>query len=231
MLTRLLLNEAPAPAVAAHLGAALAALPKPSGGVRPIAVGSVLRRLAAKAVCKAFSDELRAAAGPSQYTTGRAGGIEILFKALSGLAEARPRAAFLKLDFTDAYNATERGPIQAAMGARLPRLSRVAATLLPTTTYHYWLGEGANAHVVRAERGVDQGCPLSPALFAIALAPVLTSLQVGLRLLDPAAAVYSYLDDVYIVVDAPQAASALNLVETLTRPLGLQLNRASRGCT
>ena len=55
VLTRLLAGEAPAAAVAAHLSATVVALPKRAGGVRPVACGSVLRRLAARGACLALN--------------------------------------------------------------------------------------------------------------------------------------------------------------------------------
>ena len=221
VLTRLLLTEAPPAAVAAHLSAALAALAKPAGGVRPVAVGSVLRRIVTKAVCKAFAPELRDAAGPRQFAIGRPGGIEILFKAMGVLAEMRPRAAFVKLDFENAFNATDRVAVQRAVDARLPALSRVAQTLLPPSTFHYWHGEAPDAETVQAERGVDQGCPLSPALFAIAIAAFLEELRGAA----PGAAVFAYLDDVYLVVAPEHAVAACDAAEALAAPLGLRLNR------
>ena len=70
VLTRLLLGEAPVEAVAAHLCTVLAALPKTGGGVRPIACGSVLRRIAGKAACRALSDEMTAAAARVSTRSG-----------------------------------------------------------------------------------------------------------------------------------------------------------------
>jgi len=63
VLVRLLVGEALADAIEAHLGAVLVALPKRAGGIRPIACGSVLRRLAARAVCLAFASELGVTSG------------------------------------------------------------------------------------------------------------------------------------------------------------------------
>ena len=140
VLTRLLLGEAPEGAVAAHLGASLAALPKKDGGVRPIACGSVLRRLAARGVCSAFHDELRTAAGPLQFAVGRPAGGEVVQDCLTCLSEARPSAAFLSVDFQNAYNTLGRASILEAVGKRCPELLPVARTFCRGSTRHYWPG-------------------------------------------------------------------------------------------
>ena len=85
VLARLLVGLAPEGAVRAHLGASLVALPKKDGGIRPIACGSVLRRLAAKGVCIACKDELRAAAGDYQFAIGRPAGTELVQKCMSAM--------------------------------------------------------------------------------------------------------------------------------------------------
>ena len=58
VLARLILGGAPVSVVDVHMGGTLYALPKPSGGVRPIVCGSVLRRLAAGGMARAYREEL-----------------------------------------------------------------------------------------------------------------------------------------------------------------------------
>ena len=91
------------------------ALPKKDDRVRPIACGSVLRRLAARGVCSAFHDELRDAAGPLQFAVGRPAGAEVVQDCLTCLSEVHPSAAFLALDFENAYNSLERAAVLAAV--------------------------------------------------------------------------------------------------------------------
>ena len=81
-----------------------------------------------------------------------------------------------------------------------PQLSPIAQRIIADETIHWWFGEHAVAAAIHAQRGVDQGCPFSPALFATLIAGALERVRAGLRLLDESAAVLSYLDDIYIVV-------------------------------
>ncbi len=106
----------------------------------------------------------------------------------------------------------------AAVAARCPALAPVAAALLPPATSHLFGGRR-----VVARRGVDQGCPLSPALFGIAVAACLEVLLTALRFRDGSAAVWSYLDDVYIQVDPQHAEWAVQAAGEAFAPVGLEL--------
>jgi len=66
-----LLGEVPDEALRANLGARLVALRKPNGGVRPIAMGSTLRRLAVRAACLVVKEHV-AGAVSTGWADGRA---------------------------------------------------------------------------------------------------------------------------------------------------------------
>jgi len=224
VLTRFILGEAPEAAISANLSAVLYALPKPGGGVRPIACGSVIRRLAAKGACYALADKLAKAVGPIQFAVGRSAGTEKVHKLLTALSEWNPEATFLKLDFKNAYNCTLRSAVHAGVRSRFPELAVLADTLCPEETHHYWFGADECSRRIRAVRGVDQGCPMSAALFAIAIASPLEELQAELRAVDPNAVVLSYLDDIYIVIKPDEVDTALKAARTLFLPVGVVLN-------
>ena len=57
-------------------GASLVALPKNNGGLRPIAVGEVLRRLVSKCVLDTMGSEVRDRLEPIQVGVGTRGGCE-----------------------------------------------------------------------------------------------------------------------------------------------------------
>ena len=225
MVVRFLLGEVPRDFLCANLGSRLIALRKPNGKVRPIACGSVLRRLAARAACAAFRDQVRTACGPYQYAVGRQAGCEQVHKAVTALSAADPRCVFLAFDASNAFNTLPRGVVLDAVAKRLPGLAVVVNNWLGQPTGHtYWQANGGKGVVVEATAGVDQGCPLSPALFAMGIADTLDNIIARVGALSSAARVFSYLDDVIVAIPSEHAAAAeAACVEELQRA-GLVIN-------
>ena len=77
---------------------------------------------------------------------------------------------------------------------------------------------------VPSSRGFDQGCPVSAAALSVAQSAALADYFSELTRLDPAARLYSYLDDTYLVVEAGLAVEALTALERALAPWGLRLN-------
>lgn len=230
VLTRWLLGEAPDAALRAHAAGRLLALEKAGGGTRPLVCGSVVRRLAAKAAAQAAASELRATSGPHQHGVSTSAGAELLHKKLTALADVRPGHVFVSLDAENAFNAVSRAEVLKRISVGVPGLSLAAATLYGQPTTHYWTDSDGQAHQVRAERGVDQGCPLSPGLFAVALAPALASLNARLRQLCPTAVVLAYLDDLHVVCAANCAEAAVSFAAEDLAKVGCSLNLAKTRC-
>ena len=135
-------------------------MPKRAGGVRPVACGSVLRRLAARGACLALKEDIASAVGPHQFAVGVAGGCEKVQKTLAAATEARPEAVVLALDFTNAYNSILRSVIRAAVRRRLSELAPLVATVCGPESRH-WFYDDAGGNAILSTRGVDQGCPLT----------------------------------------------------------------------
>ena len=106
------------------------------------------------------------------------------------------------------FNSVLRSQVLEAVRRRLNDVLPVATTLCGHRARH-WFFDAAGGNPVRSERGVDQGCPLSPAFFACAIADALAALESHLRESDPQARVLAYLDDVHIVISASAAPAAL----------------------
>lgn len=87
-------------------GAALIALAKKNGDIRPIAIGLTWRRLAGKIACFNIKDELSQRFSPTQNGFGIKGGAEAIVHAVRAFAEAHhPNPmAILKFDYRNAFN-------------------------------------------------------------------------------------------------------------------------------
>lgn len=207
-------------------GASLMALPKKNGTCRPIAVGEVLRRLAAKTLCAAYQEQARDYLWPLQIGVAHPLGIEV------GLQVARqwcyrhrnsPDKVFLKLDFANAFNTVDRELFLKEVRSRMPGLA-------PWVDFCYTRPSKLvfGSHTIASESGVQQGDPLGPLLFALALQPVLKELAAtrapgGLEL------VYSYLDDLCLAGSALAVKAALGTLKDRCADIGLTLSTGLLG--
>ena len=87
----------------------------------------------------------------------------------------------------------------------------------------FW-DEATKGKPVESTKGVDQGCPLSPALFAIGVAEALERIHSKLAALSPEAQVFSYLDDVVVLVPGASAEEAVRVVKAELEGVGLTVN-------
>ena len=91
-------------------GAGLVALRKPKGGVRPIAVGEILRRLAAKCLCDIVKEDARAYTWPAQVGVACPLGADSAIHTTRSWLERSagyPDKVLVKLDFKNAFNCIE----------------------------------------------------------------------------------------------------------------------------
>lgn len=221
-----LCGELPEDFMRANLGARMIALRKKNGKLRPVACAGVIRRLVARAACEVFKEEIASACGKHQFAVSRKAGCELVHKSITALTEADPRLAVLAFDASNAFNTIPRSCVLDSVRRRAPSLCRFVEDWLSNQTTHvFWNSEGG-AMPIRARSGVDQGCPLSPALFAIGIADAFDNIHARLIQLDPSSRLFSYLDDITVAVPAALSEQALGIVhEEITR-VGLVLNRA-----
>ena len=119
----LLVGELPIEVRQILYGGRLIALQKKDGGIRPIAVGYMLRCLTAKCanscVTKRRSEELQ----PTQIGVGVLGGAEAVVYATRRLMSSLTHNhVFVKLDFPNAFNSVRRDTILANVALKMPKL-------------------------------------------------------------------------------------------------------------
>ena len=89
-------------------GARLLALNKKCGGIRPIAIGNCLRRMAAKLINKYANRFFKSHFLPFQFGAGAKCGTEYVIHSTRSFVENNPKAVIIKIDFANAFNCVDR---------------------------------------------------------------------------------------------------------------------------
>ena len=219
----LLRGQAP-PELAAHFaGGTLYAQPKGADDVRPIAVGEALRRLASKCLCAALREEAQRYLAPIQVGVGVSLGAEAAVHTARHWAHRHAGHAnkcFLTVDFTNAFNSVDRASLLREVRLRMPGLAPYVEWCYGNHTRLLFAGSP-----MTSEAGVQQGDPLGPLLFALALQPALRAAQ-GSQLDQRPDLVFAYLDDVCLAGTLQQVSAALGRLTAAARQVGLALNPA-----
>jgi hypothetical protein len=199
----------------------LVSLPKPDGGVRPIAIGETLLKLANKIITNRLSKEIAAHFAGLQYGCMSAGGAEIV--AHNVREDVRTGKCVMTIDQSNAFNTPFRAAIAEALYA-LPVLN----SLWPL----FYLEYGAASELLYAKNGSLEGIILSKAgarqgslsgglYFNIVLHPILRQM----REMFPAVRVYAYMDDVTLTCDDPaEMERFFPIFEAKCNAVGLKFN-------
>eukprot|EP00760_Papus_ankaliazontas_P005851 PhM_4_TR1278/c2_g2_i6/m.84592 len=143
-----------------YYGATLVALQKGNTGIRPIASGEVLRRAAAKLLCKRLKSKAkRFFLAADQVGVAVPAGADSLILAADSVDTA-DQDVIVKVDFANAFNSVSRALLSKEVADHFPELVGYfsAAYCAPTSLF---FGDG----VILSRAGVQQGDPLGPLLF------------------------------------------------------------------
>ena len=129
------------------------------------------------------------------------------------IANLQPGKLFLKIDFKNAFNTVRRDIILEAVAGYFPELLTFATSTLSDPSdlmfsdFHF-----------SSEEGAQQGDPLGPLYFCLAIKPLLDTIESELH--------FGYLDDLTIGGDAETVADDFERIESSAAILGLRLNRS-----
>ena len=90
--------DVPTDILGTHLAARIVPATKPKGGVRPFAIGQVIRRLVGKATAELLTKEVRSIASPHRFVVGMKQGSELLHKIVSAHVAIHRDAATASVD-------------------------------------------------------------------------------------------------------------------------------------
>jgi len=190
LIRRIIIGEFGGDAVAQST---LSLVPKPDGGARPIGVGELIRRVAGRIAMSIAAPPVRAALEAADQYALTQFGTALAYRRVA--AAAATSSWVLQLDLRNAYNEVHRAAVLAAapdspiLGPLISTLYRVPSAMFIPKLQRRLL----------VTRGVVQGCPLSSALFACALARITTAASAAA----PVAQAW-YADDGHVY--APSAA-------------------------
>ena len=148
---------------------------KKNGTTRPIAIGEALRRLTAKCLCHAVKEPAQTYLSPLQVGCGSKLGAEIAFHSIRRWCAQNvgsQEKVLLKVDFSNAFNCVSRTAVLAETQEHLPGLMRWVEWCYAGRTNLLFGG-----HTLDSEAGVQQGDPLGPLLFSLAVHPLATRLS------------------------------------------------------
>ena len=127
-------------------------------------------------------------------------------------------AILVKIDFTNAFNCVSRQAFLEQCRHHFPGLSRWAEWCYARPSKLYFGSE-----TISSENGVQQGDPIGPLLFALALQPLLLDLERG-RSDQGLQLVYSYLDDLILAGNQKEVAGAFHFLKRAASQIGLEFN-------
>ncbi|GKE30490.1 putative reverse transcriptase domain-containing protein, partial [Tanacetum coccineum] len=197
---------------------ASAPLLKPDNGIRPIAVGTIWRRLVSKVAIKGVGKEISKYLSDFQFGVGVSGGAEAILHSVNRVLSEYHNdgsLAMLNVDFSNAFNRVDRSALLHKVRVKCPLISLWVDFLYGQASRLY-IGD---THIWSAN-GVQQGDPLGPLLFALILHPLLHKIKDSCKLLLHV----WYLDDGTVIRDSEEVARVLDIIKVSGPGLGLELN-------
>ena len=217
-IVNLLLSGSACANVAKYIcGAKLIALNKGDSEIRPIAVGELFRRIAAKVACTAVKNEAQRLLTPRQVGVAVSAACESVVHSVRDLISShshRTDMAVLKVDFSNAFNLIDRHTFIKEVRTKMPHIFN-----------WIWYCYGSESildydnFTINSSCGVQQGDPLGPLLFSLALAKLTTRIDQASQLLFHV----WYCDDGTLIGTIPELQKALNVIIAEGQELGLSI--------
>ena len=229
-LTHLACNRVSGATLNAAAAARVIPLLKPNSKIRPIACGTILRRIIASAITKHVTPTIATTIRAHQYAIGRPGGAEELHKFTQVSLDRDANAAILSIDVQAAFSDIEQSKIIAAIQKHHPELEPLMRPLLTAHAKYTCNLPGQESLTLTSPRGVPMGCPLAAAAVALALHTALDQAAADLNDMGLTAFITAYMDDINILINHEHLSTAHAVIGRNLALLGLQLNANKTEC-
>ena len=180
------------------LGAEITAIQTSPTKLRPIAMGSLYRKLVEKVWLRQLSSSTSAIFDGTQFGVGTKFGSEKMIHLCRLQLQCRPHLSYSASDYKDAFQNVKRSSYLTKAVEALPQLAQTVirhAVAKPTLAF---VGSPDGVQLLQAEIGVQQGSPISPLEFALATQAFNTELFRLAQLEHPQSVGIAYADDVKI---------------------------------
>ena len=194
-------------------------LKKKDGGIRPIAIGEIWRRLTSKIAARSVRDRVTRYLAPSQLGVGVPNGCEGIIHSVDRLVSEygdNANFAMLKIDYANAFNSVSRK-------AFIHAASKICPDIIPWIMRIYCCPSVmfAGDHQFTCTRGVQQGDPLGPILFSLAIQPMVEQISASFPDLKLNA---WFLDDGTLIGESQVVGEAFSYIMNASKEMDLELN-------
>ena len=207
-------GKIPNEACAVFFGAKLIALSKGENGIRPIAIGMVLRRLASKVLMIKLNPKCEELFWPNQVGVGTPLGAELaIHSARKFITSASSmNKVCLQTDFSNAFNCLRRDKALQEIREKVPEIFKYAWQSYGNPS-NLFLGQD---EIIMSQEGIQQGDPLGPFIYA------LTTMVITQKIKSPLSVFY--LDDACVAGDLDTVLQDYEIIKEESKSLGLTIN-------
>ena len=141
-------------------------------GVRPIGVGETVRRIIGKSIATALASEIQQAAGPLQMCAGHLSGCEAAVHLIHNVFQSSISEGVILVDACNAFNSINRETALRNIQHLCPPIAKILIN-----TYCEDIQLFIDGATILSQEGTTQGDPLAMAMYAIAITPLIRSLE------------------------------------------------------